>query len=282
MMMTFVQVCWWVVGVLAACAFRVPGVWYVARAVARFFSDEPAGVSDGWAVRAALVLADDDPAAAGSRRGDAGCGRIDDDTADDDDADAGHEPPACEDVTHEFCPVGWAGNGWEHVVGDSGRLEIRYAVRRRKYRMVLRRGDELQWPPYDGVTRPVMACPRGVIAAQLVGFDPADTVDVTERIKKYAGPHYDFHAGAGYRVRLYDMFPNDTDLDLRFRCLRVLYANLVMRDYDFGLDPMIEHPRAADAPEHPRAADAPEHPREADAPEHPRAAAGDFTAPTES
>jgi hypothetical protein len=264
MTMTFVQVCWWVVGVLAACAFRVPGVWYVARAVARFFSDEPAGVSDGWAVRAALVLADDDSAGsrdAGSRRGDAGCGRIDDD-----DADSGprHEPPACEDVTHEFCPVGWAGNGWEPVVGDSGRLEIRYAVRRRKYRMVLRRGDELQWPPYDGVTRPVMACPRGVIAAQLVGFDPADTVDVTERIKKYAGPHYDFHAGAGYRVRLYDMFPNDTDLDLRFRCLRVLYANLVMRDYDFGLDPMIEHPPelAADAPE--LAADA------------------DFTAPTES
>ena len=242
------EVLWWILGALAACALRVPGVWTCARAVARFFSDEPAAVSDDWAVRAALVLAD---CQTGCQTG---CGRIDDDDDDDDGDDDGDdgdddglraEPPEREDVTTEFCPASWSGQGWEPVVGDSGRLEIRYAVRRRKFRMVLRRGDSLEWPPYKGVARPVvLGGPRGVIAAQLVGFDPTDTVDVTERIKKYAGPHYDFHAGMGYRVRLYDMFPSDSDLDLRFRCLRVLYANLVMRDYDLGLDPIIEHPVA--------------------------------------
>jgi hypothetical protein len=251
------EVVWRILSVLAACALRVPGVWTCARAVARFFSDEPVGVSDGWAVRTALVLSDDDCDA-----GDTACGRIDDDADDDDDDDDdvvdGPRAPEREDVTAEFCPASWSGQGWEPVVGNSGRLEIRYAVRRRKFRMVLRRGDSLEWPPYKGVARPAVSGPRGVIAAQLVGFDPADTVDVTERIKKYAGPHYDFHAGMGYRVRLYDMFPSDSDLDLRFRCLRVLYANLAMRDYDLGLDPIIEHPKSG----------------------HP--GIGDFTAPTES
>jgi hypothetical protein len=245
------EVFWRILSFLVACALRVPGVWTCARAVARFFSDEPVvGVSDGWAVRTALVLADDDCV---------GCDRIDDDdddssglSDDDDDGDGDAddhgddgprlEPPEREDVTTEFCPATWSGQGWEPFVGNSRRLEIRYAVRRRKFRMVLRRGDTLEWPPYKGVARPAVLGPRGVIAAQLVGFDPTDTVDVTERIKKYAGPHYDFHAGMGYRVRLYDMFPSDSDLDLRFRCLRVLYANLAMRDYDLGLDPIIEHP----------------------------------------
>ena len=260
-----VEVFWRILSVLVACALRVPGVWTCARAVARFFSDESAGVSDGWAVRTALVLADDD--------GDVKCGRIDDDDDDDDDDGPRPEPPEREDLTAEFCPSSWNGQGWEPVVGNSGRLEIRYAVRRRKFRMVLRRGDSLEWPPYKGVARPAVLGPRGVIAAQLVGFDPTDTVDVTERIKKYAGPHYDFHAGMGYRVRLYDMFPSDSDLDLRFRCLRVLYANLAMRDYDLGLDPIIEHPVTGSDSASPRSAS----PRSAS----PRRD-DDVTAPTES
>jgi hypothetical protein len=195
---------------------------------------------------------DDDGVDDGVGDGDYDDGDGDDGDDDDGDDDFARDAPSDRrDVTSQFCPATWSGNGWEPVVGEAGRLEIRYGVRRRKYRMVLRRGDRLEWPPHAGVARPAVTGPRGVIAAQLVGFDPDDTVDVTERLKKYAGPHHDFHAAMGYRVRLYDMFPSDSDLASRFRCLRVLFANLVMRDYDFGLDPMIEHPRSPKV-EHPR------------------------------
>jgi hypothetical protein len=196
-----------------------------------------------WDVTKVLLLEDDDKVGLGRS-----LGRIDDISDDDaDDSAEPAEPVQCADVTLAFDPDAWAGGAWEALAraaappdfGANARVEVRYAAAGKKFRLVLRPGDAFQWPPYDA-PRPACRMPRGVLSAELKGHDRADSVDVTSRVKKYAGPHADFYAGKGLRVRLRDMFPSDAAMRARFRCLRVVYANLRVREFGFQLDPIIE------------------------------------------
>lgn len=197
-----------------------------------------AAATPDWAVAKVLLFADADKV---------GLGRIDDISDDDDIADdaAAAEPDECVDVTHAFDATAWAGDAWQVVAraaapDDFGgfRAEIRYAAGGKKFRMVLRPGDALDWPPYE-TPRAKCRLPRGVLSAELLGHDPADRVDVTARVKKYAGPRADFYADKGLRVRLRDMFPSDTAMRGRFRCLRIVYADLRVRELGFQLDPVV-------------------------------------------
>jgi hypothetical protein len=184
-----------------------------------------------------LLLADDDKVGLG-------LGRIDD--ISDDEAPEPDEPDDLADVTHVFDPETWAGGAWEAFAraaappdfAANARVEVRYAAGGKKFRLVLRPGDAFDWPPY-AAPRPACRLPRGVLSAELLGHDRADRVDVTARVKKYAGPHADFYAGKGLRVRLRDMFPSDAAMRARFRCLRVVYASLRVREFGFQLDPVI-------------------------------------------
>lgn len=127
-----------------------------------------------------------------------------------------------------------AATGWRTF-----RVEVRYTIRNRKFRMIMRLGDHgARFPPYD-TPRPACRFPRGVLSARLCGKDadgsPID-VDVTARVIKYQGPHADFHAKLGLVVRVSDMFPFDDadDNRARFQALRVTDALARMRDFRYG------------------------------------------------
>lgn len=202
-----------------------------------------AAAAADWTVRRCLLLSDERPP-----------GRIDDldglddaaadDYDDDDPAAPPPEPDARVDATTAFDPDAWADDGWELLAREAApelarlRAELRYVVGGRKHRVVLRPGDRLDWPLYE-TSRPGCRLPRGVMSAVLVGHAAGDRVDVTARVRKYAGPHADFYASKGLRVRLRDMFPSDSGMGSRFRCLRVVFAGLQVRDFGFELDPII-------------------------------------------
>lgn len=209
--------------------------WALAAAAAAWVRwHAPSGVATAaagqqdWAVQRALVLCDERPP-----------GRIDD--LDDDEPT---EPDECVDATTAWDPDAWAGDGWEAAARAAApefahlRVELRYVVGGRKHRVVLRPGDCLDWPLY-AAARPGCRLPRGVLSAVLVGRHPGDVVDVTSRVKKYAGPHADFYASKGLRVRLRDLFPADAAMGLRFKCMRVMFADLRVREFGFGLDPIV-------------------------------------------
>jgi hypothetical protein len=98
---------------------------------------------------------------------------------------------------------------WEELVRETypewetWRLEVRYMYLQRKYRLVLRPGDTLEWPPS---TEKILG-PTGVLSACLIpkDGDPSGEVDITARVKKYCGPDFAFK----YGVRIRDMFPFD-------------------------------------------------------------------------
>lgn len=132
---------------------------------------------------------------------------------------------------------------WEADVADltgwtSFRAEVRYALRGKKYRAVLRPGDAIAWPPYGGAPRPACRLPKGVILARLCGPETAGC-DVTARVQKYGGPHKDFHAGAGLRVRVQDMFPFDDQADNAERFDRLVVTDALGRTatYAYGENP---------------------------------------------
>lgn len=132
---------------------------------------------------------------------------------------------------------------WERDVADATgwhafRLEIRYEFRHKKYRMVLRRGDACELPPYADV--PVCRLPKGVLSARLQGPKGSDiNADVTARVLKYQGPKGDFHAGLGLAPRLRDMFPFDDHVDnaLRFSHLRVIDTTARIVDIPYASNP---------------------------------------------
>lgn len=128
-------------------------------------------------------------------------------------------------VTKAFDAERWeesvrAATGWSLDVPL--RVEVRYLSRGRKYRLVLRPGDECVLPEVPDRHR---GGPKGVMAAELVGDDVR--VNITRRVHKYEGPLKDFHRGMGLRVGVADMFPYDdiVELALNFHTLRIVDAH---------------------------------------------------------
>lgn len=149
---------------------------------------------------------------------------------------------------HREIPVRYfSAESWERDVHeltgwDAVRVEVRYALRHKKYRMVLRPGDACTFPPYPEPSAPACRLPRGVLSARLQGAPGSgiDT-DVTARVLKYQGPKGDFHAGLGLRVRLHDMLPFDDHADnaLRFTHLRIVDTHGRVADLSYADNPEV-------------------------------------------
>ena len=144
------------------------------------------------------------------------------------------------DITREFHAETWerdvkALTGWTHY-----RVEIRYTMHKRKFRMLLRPGDTCKWPPPH---EHAMKGPRGIFSATLSGKNGARR-DVTKRLAKYCGPHGDFHQQI---VHVHDCFPfDDCEYEAEvFETLRIIDHTLVPRNLSFVLNDLV-HTRAAD------------------------------------
>jgi hypothetical protein len=113
--------------------------------------------------------------------------------------------------------------------GDDYRLEIRYELKNKKYRRIVR--GPLTDVKLDGDGSPE---PR-ILLARLIPREDTDAiaVDVTPRVAKYAGPDRAFPD-----VRLADMFPFDDNEDnaTRFKCLRIMDAKFRVWDVPFDLE----------------------------------------------
>lgn len=127
-----------------------------------------------------------------------------------------------------------AATGWGVQEVPHMRVEVRYLSHGKKYRAVLRPGDNCTFPR-DTPERH-RGGPKGVMAAELVGDDI--TVNITRRVHKYEGPTRDFHAGLGLRVGVTDMFPLDDagELKATFHTLRLIdaHARVVHVSMDCG------------------------------------------------
>lgn len=127
-------------------------------------------------------------------------------------------------VTKSFESERWeestrAATGW---LNEKMRVEVRYLAHGKKYRAVLRPGDECA---FQAVPERHRGGPKGVMAAELVGNDV--TVNITRRVHKYEGPMKDFHRRMGLRVSVSDMFPFDDTEELThaFHTLRIVDAH---------------------------------------------------------
>lgn len=148
-------------------------------------------------------------------------------------------------VVREFDPARFPLDVWEtHVEDATGwtqfRLEIRYAVKGHKYRLVLRQGDPVIFPPYQDFW-PARRGPSGIVSASLIRRRDQKAVDVTDRVRKYSGPHADWHEGLSSELRLHDMFPFDDHDDNaeRFECLRAWDVRTGLRQWDYAPNPYI-------------------------------------------
>lgn len=146
-------------------------------------------------------------------------------TADDGPPEADDPPTAVHTIDdrhfHElparfFDPDTWEADALDATGWGAVRLEVRYRMQGRKFRMVLRPGDTCVFPP-----RPGKFANLCVLAASLRCKTGALDIDVTPRVLKYQGPKRDFH---GTRITVRDMFPFDDHDDnaTRFSHLKVV------------------------------------------------------------
>lgn len=154
------------------------------------------------------------------------------------------------DITHDFDPATWEEDA-EHLTGwRVDKIDLRYTYTSAfghvsKYRMVLRPGDACIFPPpADGGKRGLGGGHPGIIHAHLVPCSSAvnaKPVNVTERLKKYAGPSKDFHNALGLRVHVADILPLD-DWDFvaeRFSTLTVVDMHFRKHTFDLASNPEI-------------------------------------------
>lgn len=142
-----------------------------------------------------------------------------------------------------FNPATWEADTGRATGWPAFRVEVRYRLRGRKHRMVLHRGDACSFPGRHA-GQPVCRLPKGVLSARLQGPPGSNVdVDVTSRVMKYQGPRGDFHAGAGLRVRLHEMFPfpfDDGDDDGgSFTHLRIIDTMARLHDLPYGANPVV-------------------------------------------
>jgi hypothetical protein len=82
------------------------------------------------------------------------------------------------------------------------RIEIRYVIHGKKYRCVIRESDDVHFPIRKELGIRSNAQIRRAVLTTVGG----DTVDVTSRVRKYAGQNNDFNSHAGYLFFVRDMF----------------------------------------------------------------------------
>lgn len=149
-----------------------------------------------------------------------------------------------EDITSWFVPD----EDWKRDIEstfldwDDWRLELRCTYGTKKCRIIVRADDELTWPPTktpeSGPHIHAMRAPDGVLSATLVAKPGigAQSVDITKRVRKYAGFGNDYH---GTCVRVRDLFPMDDhdDNNDRFLGVRIIdlkgEAGLSVRTYSY-------------------------------------------------
>jgi hypothetical protein len=139
------------------------------------------------------------------------------------------------DVSAVFQPTDqWAQDTEEYTTWPVSKVEIRYTSRLGvKYRMILRPGTPCPFPPD-------LSGPRGmgfVSAVFLPSSVPdAKPIDVTHRLRKYAGPLKDFHAHAGLTVRASDILPMDDWDFFTERFKKLVVTDMHFKRHVFLLD----------------------------------------------
>ena len=119
----------------------------------------------------------------------------------------------------------------QRICLDKYKIEVRYTVGARKYRIVIRENDDVKLPIRKelGLMRP------RIISASLVRKDTGEEYDVTKRICKYFGQNNDFNSGKGLRIFVHDMFPFDDHEDNaeRISVLRLCMTNGNAYEFDY-------------------------------------------------
>jgi len=114
---------------------------------------------------------------------------------------------------------------------ENYKIEVRYTVGTRKYRVVIRENDDIQLPIRKelGIIKP------RIISASLVRKDTGEEYDVTKRVCKYFGQNNDFNSGIGLKIFVHDMFPFDDHEDNsdRFSVLRICLTNGTVYEFDY-------------------------------------------------
>ena len=89
------------------------------------------------------------------------------------------------------------------------KIEIRYIVHGRKYRIVVRENENIHFP----IRKELGLMKPNIESASLLIKDNGGECDVTERIRKYFGQNKDFNSGLGLKIFVQDMFPFDDHED---------------------------------------------------------------------
>ncbi len=141
--------------------------------------------------------------------------------------------PDFADITEWFSIDSWAEDiECNFPTWTKWKLEIRYTHRGDKFRHVIRQGDSLTWPPAhdDADTEHVnklheVTKPTGILSASLIPHAGTDAshVDITHRVRKYAGVTRDFST-ASANLRAHDVLPmDDNEWNAeRFETIRII------------------------------------------------------------
>lgn len=111
------------------------------------------------------------------------------------------------------------------------KVEVRCTYGHKKCRIVLRPHDDFTWPPRTepqlNHTFHTLQAPHGILSATLIPAEgvQSKSVDITARLRKYAGFGNDYH---GTQVKVRDIFPMDDhdDNQERFSGIRVIQLGL--------------------------------------------------------
>ena len=116
------------------------------------------------------------------------------------------------------------------------KIEIRYVVHGRKYRIVVRENENVHFPIRKelGLKKPT------ITFASLVRKDTEENAeedyDVTKRVQKYFGQNNDFNSGLGLKLFVQDLFPFDDHEDNaeRFCDLYICMSDGRKYYFDYG------------------------------------------------
>ncbi len=116
------------------------------------------------------------------------------------------------------------------------KIEVRYTHNGEKLRHIIRPGDSMDWPLSPDTTEhehklhELTKKPSGILSASLVprpGIDGAKEVNITNRLRKYAGVTRDFETSN--EIRAHDIFPVDDNVHSaeRFDAIRIIKTHPV-------------------------------------------------------
>ena len=112
------------------------------------------------------------------------------------------------------------------------KIEIRYVVHGRKYRVVVRENENVHLP----IRKELGLMKPNIVSASLLIKDSEEEYDVTKRVRKYFGQNNDFNSGLGLKLFVQDMFPFDDHEDNaeRFDALYICMSNGNGYYFDYG------------------------------------------------